>query len=176
MEVANLQKQFSVIYQSQSDAVFRFCLIRVSSREEAVDITEEVFTRLWQSLIDGKKLDNERAFIFTIARHLIIDWYRKKKSLSFENLSDKETGEPFDPVDENALKNLEISAEGKFLIEAINKLGSTYRQAVYLRFVEDLSPKEIGEALGISANTVSVRVSRGLEELRRITGYDDLPQ
>ncbi|HEY9584958.1 MAG TPA: sigma-70 family RNA polymerase sigma factor [Candidatus Paceibacterota bacterium] len=175
MNSDDLKKQFNLIYQSQSDAVLRFCLMRVSSREEAVDLTEEVFTRLWQTLISGKKLDNARAFIFTVARHLIIDWYRKKKSIPFEELEDKETGEAYDPVDEKALQNIEISAEGRFLIEAVSKLSPTYRQAVYLRFVEDLSPGEIGEVLGVSANAVSVRINRGVEELRKITGYDDLP-
>ena len=174
MSVNNLQKQFSLIYQSQSDAVLRFCLMRVASRDEAVDLTEEIFTRFWQTLISGKKLDNERAFIFTVARHLIIDWYRKKKSVSFEDLTNKETGEAYDPIDEEALKKIEVGAEGRFLIEAVNKLSLTYRQAVFLRFIEDLSPSEIAEALGISTNAASVRINRGIEELRKITGYDDL--
>ena len=121
-------------------------------------------------------MDNERAFIFTVARHLIIDWYRKKKSVSFEDLTNRETGEAYDPVDEEALRNIQVGAEGKFLIEAVNKLSPTYRQAVFLRFVEDLSPSEIGEALGVSANAVSVRINRGMEELRKITGYSDLPK
>jgi DNA-directed RNA polymerase specialized sigma24 family protein len=43
---------------------------------------------------------------------------------------------------------------------------------VHLRFIEGLSPPEIGEAMGISAGAASVRVSRGLSELKKITGYD----
>jgi len=67
------------IYKADSDAIFRFCLVRVSDREQAMDITEETFLRLWKSLLDGKEILNNKAFLFTLARHLIIDWYRKKK-------------------------------------------------------------------------------------------------
>jgi RNA polymerase sigma factor (sigma-70 family) len=59
------------------------------------------------------------------------------------------------------------------ILEKINDLDPTHRQPVYLRFVEGLSPPEIGEVLGISSNTASVRVNRGLNELRKKTGYDD---
>ena len=78
----NLIKKFELIYRDKSDNIFRFCLIKVSDRDQALDITQETFLRLWQSLQSKEEIRNEKAFLFTIARRLIIDWYRKKKSLS----------------------------------------------------------------------------------------------
>lgn len=171
MEVDIINK-FEEIYAKESDAIFRFCFVRVSNREQALDITQETFLRLWQSLQDGKEISNNKAFLFTIARRLIIDWYRKKKSLSLDGILLREDNEGFDFMDLGTDKEgLESVAEGRYLISKINELTEASREPVYLRFVEDLSPPEIGKILGISANAASVRINRGLEELRRISGY-----
>jgi RNA polymerase sigma-70 factor (ECF subfamily) len=175
MEV-DIKHTFEKIYENESDAIFRFCLIRVSDREQAIDITEEAFLRLWQNLLKGEKLLNERAFLFTVTRNLIIDWYRKKKSITFTNMKDNNPSEDemgYDPSDEMTTQKLEIKAEGRFLLDKINELSTTYQQPVYLRFIEDLSPAEIGKILGISMNAVSVRINRGLIELQKKAGYND---
>jgi RNA polymerase sigma-70 factor (ECF subfamily) len=166
-----LNNQFKAIYEREADNIFRFCVIRVSDREQAMDITQETFTRLWQSLKEGKKMTNERAFLFTVAHRLIIDWYRKKKSLRLEMFTDPDTGEEYDVAEEGAAERIVEGSEGKMLIAALEKLSPSYRQVIYLRFIEGLQPKEIGEVLGISANAASVRITRGLEELRKISGY-----
>lgn len=176
METDNVSK-FEKIYNKESDTIFRFCLVRVSNREQALDITQETFLRLWRSLSSGQDIQNERAFLFTVSHRLIIDWYRKKKSVSLEGIMYKE-GEDgdeheYDIVDEKTRDFHEFQAEGRYLLNKINELTETYRHPIYLHFVEGLSPKEIGDILEISANAASVRVNRGLIELRKKTGYDD---
>ncbi|MFA7000111.1 MAG: RNA polymerase sigma factor [Candidatus Paceibacterota bacterium] len=172
----DIQSTFEAIYKKESDVIFRFCLLRVSNREQALDITQETFLRLWKQMQEDKDIINEKALLFTIARHLIIDWYRKKKSLSLDMMAFNDNGEKeegFDVLDESTTtEELEIGAEGRYLMDQINKLGWAYREPVYLRYVEDLSPPEIGEILGISINAASVRINRGLEELRKISGYE----
>lgn len=163
---------FERIYGEQSDAIFRFCLTRVSNREQALDLTQETFLRLWQTLADGQDIENNRAFLFTIARRLIIDWYRKKKSISLEKIMYKEGETEYEPVDEKSMSELSVGAEGRYLVDKINELSETSRDPVYLSYVEGLSPGEIGDILGISANATSVRINRGLAELRKLTGYD----
>jgi len=165
-----IQELFKEVYDKESDAIFRFCLMRVSDRDQALDITQEVFMRLWNNLVENKKISNHRAFIFTIARNLIIDWYRKKKSISLDQVIDSEQ-ERFDIVDENIINNLELSFEGKNILEKISELSETYQTVVYLRFVEDMSPREISEIIKLSENVVSVRINRGIEELRNKMGY-----
>lgn len=173
MDTDNVRK-FEKIYSSESDVIFRFCLVRVSNREQALDITQETFLRLWQSLSLGKVILNEKAFLFTVSRRLIIDWYRKKKSVSLESITDKESEDGefvYDVIDEKTREGLNLGAEGRYLLDKINELTETYRHPIYLHFVEGMSPKEIGDILGISANAASVRVNRGLIELRKKTGY-----
>ena len=169
-------KEFTAIYEAEADAIFRFCLVKVSDRELALDLTQETFSRLWQTLEKGTAMKNTRAFLFAVVNHLIIDWYRRKKAVSYERDEDG-GGEPIEPADESTrFADLEMGAEGRFLLRKINELHPSYREAVYLRYVEGLSPPDIGAALGISSNAVSVRINRGLEELKKITGYDDISQ
>lgn len=168
----NISDTFKKIYEEQSDPIFRFCLIRVSNREQAMDIMQETFLRLWKTLLEEKDIDNSRAFLFTIAHRLIIDWYRKKKSISLDGMTSIDDM-PFDLPDEKTVNNLEFGIEGRYLLDKINELGPTNRDPVYLRFAEDLSPEEIGKILNISTNAASVRINRGLEELRKLTGYEN---
>lgn len=174
----DIKHTFETIYEKESDAVFRFCLFRVSDREQALDITSEAFLKLWQNLTEGKEdIHNIKAFLFTIVRHLIIDWYRKKKSTLFSSMKNTSYNEEeemgYDPSDGMTTANLELGAEGRYLMGKINELSKAHQYPVYLRFVEDLSPEEIGKILGISANAVSVRINRGLVELREKVGYND---
>jgi RNA polymerase sigma-70 factor, ECF subfamily len=172
---SNIPNMFENIYKAESDAIFRFCFVRVSNRDQALDITQETFLRLWQSLSNGKEILNNRAFLFTVAHRLIIDWYRKKKSFSLDQMLGRGDEEPkYDVPDEREGDSVLGGAEGRYLLGKINELSPTHRDPMYLRFVEGLSPPEIGEILGISANAASVRVNRALKELRRQTGYDGL--
>ncbi len=167
-----IEKSFNDVYTKESDAIFRFCINRVSDRDQALDLTQETFTKYWKALLDGDVVDYPRTFLFTIARNSIIDWYRKKKSISLESLTDPETDEPYEPLSDDAANQLRLGAEGRFLVSKIHELGVGYRDAVYLRYVEGLSPPEIADILKLSINATSVRINRGIEELRRITGYD----
>lgn len=168
----NIKSTFEAIYVDESDAIFRFCLLRVSNREQALDITQETFLRMWQSLQSGKEILNAKAFLFTVARRLIIDWYRKKKSLSLDAMLFEGQESSYDVIDEKTGDSITLlKSEGRYLVDKINELEESYRDPLYLRFVEDLSPPEIGKILGISANSASVRINRGLAELRKITGY-----
>ena len=168
----NIADTFKKIHQEHSDGIFRFCLVRVSSREDALDITQETFLRLWNTFLENKVVENNRAFLFTIARHLVIDWYRKKKAVTLDKMLSDENFS-FDIPDEKELNNTTLGVEGRYLLSKINEISETNREPLYLRFVENLSPIEISKILEVSANVISVRINRGLEELRQMTGYNN---
>jgi RNA polymerase sigma-70 factor (ECF subfamily) len=171
LENNKLQKEFEAAYKDESNAVFRFCLLRTSDHDLALDLTQDTFMRFWDTLCKDKKIKNCRAFLFAVARNLIIDWYRKKKAISLESMLIEGS------EDKNELlsfaSGIEIEAEAKYLIRRINALDETYRDAVYLRCVEGLKPKEIAQIIGESANVVSVRINRGLKILRESMHYDN---
>ena len=172
MSIDVLKQHFTKVYAKESDALFRFCVLRVSDRERALDLTQETFTRLWQSMVDGKSPKNPRAFLYVVARNLIIDWYRKVKSVSLESLYDEEMNRPYDMADEKLFNEIEINSDAKRALNMINNLEAQYREVLFLRYVADLPPKDIAEILGLNVNLVSVRITRGVKNLRKIMGLN----
>lgn len=168
-----MKDRFIQIYSAYNDSLFRYCFFRVSDRNTAIDLAQEIFMRYWDNLAKGTKITNDRAFLFTIARNIIIDWYRKKKAISLESLAEgNEDGEEFALVEDNAKGVLELSSESRFLFDKLKSLSKTSQHVLYLRYVEDLNIKEIAEILKINEGAASVRIHRGIEELRKITGYE----
>jgi RNA polymerase sigma-70 factor (ECF subfamily) len=179
MSTKGIENQFMVLYDEQADAVFRFCLLRTSDRSTALDITQETFLKFWKVLLRGDRVDNERALLFTITRNLVIDWFRSKRPLSLDALSewDEESAEEgfpsIVPEEVGRVKDdLELQSEAQFVMRRLHELDPPYREALYLRFVEDMRPAEIAGIVGKSVNVVSVRIHRGIQKLRKLTGYE----
>jgi RNA polymerase sigma-70 factor (ECF subfamily) len=175
MDLGSKKKHFEDVYEQMADKIFRFVLLRVSNREEAVDLVEEVFYKFWQTIISGGQLHSEPAFLFAIARNKVIDWYRKKKPVSLDQMIDSaldEEREPFQLVDVEACNNMKISTEAKFVVMSLQKIAPQYREILQMRFVDDLSIKEMAQILGVTENAVSLRLNHGLHKLREKLGIN----
>ena len=175
LKVEGSEAFFVETYNKEADAIFRFCLLRTSDREIALDFTQDTFMRFWKCLAASQDIKNHRTFLFTIARNIIIDWYRRKKPYSLESLMEN-AGESRPSLVLVAVEDTEIEVEAEFLIRKIGELPEPYSNAVYLRCVEELKPREIARVLGESANVISVRISRGLEQLRRLLHIENAKQ
>src|SRR5680860_784187 len=150
-----IENKFTETYEAYSDAIFRFCFFKISDRDKAFDLAQETFVRLWNYIRDGEKqVDNERAFLYKVARNLIIDEYRKKDSLSLDLL--QEGG--FD-VRVDGHKDIELDVHAREVVEAMYELAALYREVALLRFVEGFPPKDIAQVLSVSENVVSVRLN-----------------
>ncbi len=162
-ETSHLKMQLTEAYEQYADAIFRHCWFRVRDRAEAVDLMQETFVKTWRHLKEkGVKVENIRAFLYTVANHLIIDRSRKKRESSLDAMAE----DGFNPGERD--RNFEhdpITADHIHTVLA--QINPKYREAVQLRFFDDLSPKEIAKILGISENNVSVRIHHGLRQLRQ---------
>ncbi len=153
-----LESEFLAAYDAHSDALFRHCLIRVRDREIAKDIVQETFSRTWVYLSEGKKVDYIRAFLYRVANNLIVDGARKKKSSSLDTMMDDDG---FEPVDESIRDFAEVP-QAREAMKMLEGLDEIYRTAITMRYVEEMSPREISAQLGVSENVVSVRIHRGI--------------
>ena len=162
MEQSSLKQDFLTSFDTYSDAIFRFCLVKTSNKELAEDLVQETFMRYWQSLSSGKEMRNTRSLLYTIANHLVIDWYRKKRSLSLDALGD----DGFDPPEERGSTS-EEDAELKGILQVIDDLEEKDREVLLLRYVEGLDPKDIAQITGDTTNVVSVRIHRAIEKVQK---------
>ncbi|HTM67972.1 MAG TPA: RNA polymerase sigma factor [Candidatus Binatia bacterium] len=153
--------EFLQAYDQYADAIFRHCYYRVYDREKAKELSQECFMKTWEYLSQGKKVDNLRAFLYRVANNLIIDSSRKKKESSLDAMME----EGFEPRETGPEKTT-VAAEAGQMIALLDKLDEKYRDVVRMRYLDDLSPKEIALALGESENVVSVRIHRGIKQLR----------
>lgn len=163
MDQDETKAYFLQIYDTYADSIYRFCLLKVSSKEVAEDLTQEVFTRFWQAVREGTVMRSERALLYTVARNLVIDWYRKKKESSLDALTD----EGIEFSGEGAGEILQ-AAEMQEALAAIETLDEPSRDALLLRYVEGLSPRDIAQLSGESANAVSVRLNRAIKKVRSV--------
>lgn len=154
---------FLKLYDEYADAIFRHCFFRVFNRELARDMTQETFFKTWDYMRAGNRLDNPKAFLYRVATNLVIDHARRRKEASLDDLKEK----GFDPVieDEGTGRRADIF-EKEAVLRALETLPQQYRDVVALRYIDDLTPREIALVLDLSVNNVSVRIHRGVEMLR----------
>ncbi len=157
---SNNNTEFIKAYDEFSDDIFRFAFLKTKNREMALDITQETFTKVWEYMESDKEIGHMRGFLYQIARNLVIDHYRKKTTSSLDSLS--ESG--FDPSNEE--KEPVDDFEIREAMGVIDNLNPKYREPIMLRYIEDMSVREIAEILGEAENTISVRIHRGLEKIR----------
>ena len=163
MNTQSTQDLFLKSYDTYNDAIFRYCLFETSNREIALDLTQDTFTKVWQYLENGKEVEHMKAFLYRVAGNLVIDYRRKKKTQSLDAM----TEEGFDVgVDEQ--EHNEGAYDAKKLMGLLEHVGDKYRDVIIMRFIDDLSVKEISKVTGESENNISVRLHRGMEKLREL--------
>jgi RNA polymerase sigma-70 factor (ECF subfamily) len=159
--MADRTDEFLALYDAYADAVFRMCYAKVSSREEAKDLSQEAFTRVFERMSSGgERIENLRAFLFTVARNLVKDHYKRKKPVLERDLPEGAMEAVGVEPDADRL------ADARIAFSALAKLPDQYREALSLHLVEGYGISEVAEMLGERPNTVSVRVKRGVEKLR----------
>lgn len=148
--------------------LFRYLLYLTGHRERAEDFFQETWIRVLERghQYDGKS--KFEAWLFSIARHLVIDWQRQKKAQSLEALTNPEEGAPMEFADDDPSPlHLVLTQEADATVQAsLGKLPAIYREVLLLRFQEELNLAEIAAVLSAPISTVKSRLYRGLEDLR----------
>jgi RNA polymerase sigma-70 factor (ECF subfamily) len=162
------KKEFEKIYEQNVDKIFRFAYLKVSSKDEAEDITSVVFTRFWEKIEkqerhEDKEIKNPKAFLYTIARNMIIDHYRgrrEEKDVDIEKVIIK---------DERI--NIEEEASVKHDIEqikkAIDNINEDYQDVIIWYYINELTIPEIAELLNKPEANIRVLIHRAIESLKK---------
>jgi RNA polymerase sigma-70 factor (ECF subfamily) len=157
------------LIQQYQYRLFRYLMYLTANRERAEDFFQETWIRVLERghQYDGKS--KFEAWLFSIARHLVIDWQRTKKPLSLDALTEPDDGAPKEFVNEHDPSPLQIALTGEqqaAMQTSLSKLSALYREVLLLRFQEELGLAEIAAVLDTPISTVKSRLYRGLEDLR----------
>jgi len=161
-----IENEYIDACETHSDALFRYCYFKVSDRDISKDLVQETYMKTWEYLARGEKIDNIRAFFYKILNNLIIDHYRKKKSVSLDMLSEENHFEQASSHDE--VRSMEDKIDGEKALMLLYKIPELYKDVIVLRFVEDLSIKEIADIRGESENSIAVKIHRGLKKIKEV--------
>jgi RNA polymerase sigma-70 factor (ECF subfamily) len=145
------------------DKLFRYALSLLKDKEDAEDIVQEVFMRLWQKRDELVNIKNIEAWSMTITRNLTFDKLKANK-LELRSLHGKEGKFNIDSGTDQQIDRSEAVEEIKKLI---NSLSEKQRQVIALRDIEGYSYKEIGEIMGVDQNLVKVTLFRARENIRK---------
>lgn len=165
------QNAFGEIVELYKDKVFQICFRMLGNRHEAEDMAQEAFVRAYVNIHSFNISMKFSTWLYRIATNLCIDRIRKKKPDYYldAEVAGTEGLDMYSQVaadtvlPEDELESLELQET----IEAeIEKLPEKYRSPIVLKYIEELSLKEISEILDLPVGTVKTRIHRGREALR----------
>jgi len=165
----NDKQAFIKAYDLYIDQLYRFVYFKVGSKEEAEDLCSAVFLKAWNYILTDNLKDRNtlKALLYKIARNLIIDHYRKNKVRETVSLNGDNGIEVIDEK-QNMGRDLEIKTDLLVLETKLPELKDEYREVIILRFVNELSVKEISEILDKTRGNVRVLIFRALSALREL--------
>ena len=146
----------------QYDKIYRYCYFKLNHKETAEDVTQEAFLRFFADIRyeeKGKSLQ----YLYTIARNLCIDEFRKKP---LEQLSDEPVSEDSEDMEERVIASIAIK-------QALSKLDGESREILLLRYVNEVPVSVICSFMGISRFAIYRKTNSALKQIKEQLGKED---
>jgi len=149
------ERDYNECVNLYADNVFRFIVKNIRHEEDAKDIVQTAFEKLWRNR-EMVNTEKTKSYLFTVAYNQMIDHLRKTKRISFKDEFKAETRTYHQP-EPNIKKNLH---------DALNTLNETQKSLVLLKDYEGYSYEEIGQITGLNESQVKVYLHRARLNLR----------
>ncbi len=165
---------FAALVRRHQDRVFGFILRMLDARDEAMELTQDVFVKAWQALPGWRPEARFSTWLLQIARNAALDQLRRRRLIQFAPLDDGMDVADTAPGPEARYASRQRQA---LLENALQQIAAEHREILLLREVEDLSYGELAAVLGIAEGTVKSRLARAraalLQHFRPHAGVRD---
>ncbi|TRM12602.1 RNA polymerase sigma factor SigX [Lentibacillus cibarius] len=165
-----MESTFTYFYENYHNDLYQFIFYMVKDKETCEDLVQEVYIKVMNSYDSFKGESSPKTWLFSIARHITIDYFRKqkRKRKRISQLFDwSEKGELIHdqhPLPEEiAVQNEMIQTVYRYL----NKCTPDQRSVLILRYIQSFSIQETAEVLNFSISKVKTTQHRGLKQLRK---------
>lgn len=162
-DTAKLQKDFDQVYTMLWPEVYRFIYYKVQNREEAEELTQEIFHRVYKHVIKNEIEEGKlRAYIFTCARNIVYDtWKEKHKRMNIIELDEVSERDAFFPDQASHVEsNLMVR-------EVLEQLNDEEKEIITLRIIKGYSISYVSDKLGRPEGTIKSIQFRALQKLRK---------
>jgi RNA polymerase sigma-70 factor (ECF subfamily) len=157
-----LAKDFKTDVLPISNKLLRFAYQILQDEEEAKDVLQDIFLKLWQKRDELGKVENLEAFAIRMTRNRCLDLIRTRRTVSMEIVKKiSRAGEYCSDTD--YLENAEMAGLVKRIIAELPDL---QRTIIHLRDIEQLEYEEIAEAIDVNVNAIRVNLSRARKKVR----------
>lgn len=160
-----------VLFTRYASPLYRFVRTYVTDADDAADVAEDAFVGAWRHLKRFDRSRNFKTWLFAIARNAAFDWLKKKKPTPFREYENEAGDGGLEETlasDESSLEEwLDRETDAARMSEMLGALSVDARAVLVLRYYEELSFHEIGEALGVSPDTAKTRHRRALLSLKK---------
>jgi len=157
-----LAREFKTDVLPISNKLLRFALQILQDEEEAKDVLQDVFLKLWEKRNDLNELENLEAFTMRMVRNRCLDVIRSRKTISMELIKKKNL-----PEEDNSGSNLLEDLDTLYLVkQIICSLPELQRTIIHLRDIEQLEYEEISKATDLNVNSIRVNLSRARKKVR----------
>ncbi len=154
---------FGLLYDKYQPQIYRFIYLKVGHREEAEDLTHQVFLKTWGS-IDRYNFQGFpfSAWLYQIARNQVVDYYRTKKvNITLESITELR-------IESHYPNEIDVNSDIEKVKQAIHKLNPKQQDVIILRFIEDFSLSEVASILDKTETAVKLLQYRAIKNLKRI--------
>jgi len=169
------QRAFEEIYQRYATMVYNLCLRLSRNADQASDLSQEVFLRIFRHLGKFRGGSSLKTWIYRVTLNHCRSRLGRKRPLSLSLTgADGETVHEIPDPRRNPEDRAMAESQGRLVEAALAMLPHRFREAVTLRDLEDLSYQEIAEILRVRIGTVRSRIARGRERLRVVLESGEL--
>ncbi len=158
------RKRFASYYNIYFEKIYRYIFFRVGhNRETAEDLTSEVMLKAYEAFEDFDQERNFGVWIYRIARNHLIDHYKKMK----KEIVDFEDAEYELKYDDKVAERADTEIKMEHVEKAIERLPDQHKEVLTLKFMSEMTNKEIAEILNLKETHVRVLISRATGSLKK---------
>jgi len=158
------KKLFSKIYDKNVNKIYRFVYLKVNSADRAEDITSQVFMKGWEAFQKkGSRIKNPSAFLYQIARNLLVDFYRKRDQADIVPADKLQMSDPGQDLEKDAQLNSDIAT----VKQSLNKLKPDYQNVIIWHYLDDMPIASIAKVMNKSEGAVRVTLHRALKKIKK---------
>jgi len=157
--------EFKMLVMPYSERIYRMAHRFMGNREEAEDMVQEVYLKLWGLRGKLDTYNSIEALSIRITRNLCLDTLRRRKINQDAMKSERVIGDAYSETPEESLENKE---EKELVRSLISALPEPQRSLVHLRHIEGKEYDEIAEMVNMNVNAIRVSISRARKQMREM--------
>jgi RNA polymerase sigma-70 factor (ECF subfamily) len=164
------EKAFEILIQRFKNQLINYVYRFLGDYDSCVDVVQETFIKVYRYKDNYSSVAKFSTWVYTIAGNLAKTEYKRKRRRNLFSINSYgEENKTYEIPDESFRPDIAVDANIKreIIQKALLKIRDSYREAVILRDVQELSYEEIAEILGIEVGTVKSRINRGRAELQK---------